>query len=121
MRLAFFGALSCCGLVLAGCSSTGSGASATAAEPFALADGTYRAEFPRSGCGTMTISGNGQDIAYAYGKCGSAPDFNIGGRFDGKTIRLGAATYRLSDVTEQALTGRWRLRNYTARITFERL
>jgi len=101
--------------LLGGCTSTGSnGGTGT----FTLSNGTYVAHFPRNYCGTLVI--NGGSMAYTSGPCGGATEFSSGGSFDGKTIRIKQATYRLSSASESALVGTWRLGNFTTRATFKR-
>lgn len=103
------------GFLAQGCTSTGSGGGT---ETFTLSDGTYVAHFPRNYCGTLTI--NGGSMKYTSGPCGGATDFSSGASFDGNTIRIKAATYRLSSASKSALVGTWRLGNFTTRATFKR-
>ena len=106
--------------LIGGCTSTGSDGTGAATTSFMLSDGTYVGTFPRTACGTMVINGGGNSISYTAGPCGGTPAFRSAGSFDGKTIRIMEATYRLSSATESALTGMWTLGSYTGRITFKR-
>ena len=106
------------GLALTGgCTSTGSGGST---ETFTLSNGTYVAHFPRNYCGTLVVTAGGGSLHYTSGLCGGATEFQSGGSFDGKTIRIKQATYRLSSASESALVGTWRLGSFTTRATFKR-
>ena len=89
-------------------------APAAAAE---LSDGTYSGRFP-DGCGTMVIKGS--KINYSFGPCGGTPTYRSTGKFDGKVIRIGAATYTVLSTSSNNIRGRWQLNNYTGTITFKK-
>lgn len=91
------------------------------AADFTLANGTYKATFPQgAGCGTMVIKNAGKTISYSAGPCGGNPNYRNGGTFDGKVIRIQAATYTLSNTTSSSLKGRWKLGSYSATVTFKK-
>jgi hypothetical protein len=107
-----------CAAILSGCVSAGSDLPPGATE-VTLANGVYRASFA-GGCQTMTIGEGGQKIHYTSGPCGGSPTFTSAGSFDGETIRIMQATYKLSNATKSSLTGRWTLGTYTTIVTFRK-
>ena len=118
MRTVLFGILAGA-LLVAGCTATAPAGGAKTST-FTLSDGTYIGSFGQYGCGTMVIKNGGQSVAYTSGPCGGAPTFRSSGRFDGQTITIMKATYRLASATPTALAGTWRLGSYTTKIAFKR-
>lgn len=85
---------------------------------FKLTDGVYRSSF-RDGCGTLAIKGG--KYAYKYASpCGGRVTFSALGRWDGKVLRIGYATFVVSSATANSIKGTWTLMSYTNTHTFRR-
>lgn len=85
---------------------------------FKLADGVYRTNF-RDGCGTLAIKKG--EYAYKYASpCGGRVTFSALGRWNGKVLRIGYATFKVSTANPNSIKGKWTLGAYTNTHTFRR-